>query len=143
MGVVWRRCGRVFKHEKIMVLLCNSLSASANAAMTRFLEALLPYHWLTDESLDDLNIVIAWSFDALLESVWPSQRHDGRPLNPEDGAFRNSKQNELLADGFCGAFLRSGRRTVTINVATHAERKRPGARSVLRTSALRQGGAQP
>ncbi len=98
----------VYKHDKIMVLLCHSLLAVERAVLTRLVVALLPYAWFTENTMDDVYQAVAWGFQWLLEGRWATHDHLGQEIAARHGAHRWRMRGKRLAGPFRGAFLRSG-----------------------------------
>ena len=86
----------------VMVLSWGSpLSCFAAAIDSLLLIMAMPLLLHTEETLQMMYAIIAWSFNIIAEGVWPDRDHKGQPwtsANPQ----RRAKQGQELANGILG-----------------------------------------
>ena len=90
----------------VMVLSWGSpLSCFASSIASLLLIMTVPLLHLTEETLDMLYSIVAWSFNIIAAGKWPDCHNNGRPWTSENQK-RRSKQGQFLASGIVGFIVK-------------------------------------
>jgi hypothetical protein len=91
--------------ESVLAITWGSLAGCQSSTFdTRIAFSMVKTRLVTESTMDDLYLVLQWSFEALATGRYPYNDHRGRPFALDHHPKRFARRGKLLAGGFVGAW---------------------------------------